>query len=331
MYTYIHLNIGQPYENAMNIKDLARIVKSYRERNGLSQGDLADRLSFTQATISRIESGKQLPRQHQLEKLLELIDQGNLPQEKLSVLKQEEELVFLENYAQLSKGEWNCFWVNRQLGSKGGDVLLVKELIKGSQLGIVIGDSVGHGKSAAYMSFALEFAYSTIASMMSPSLLTPEFFERALASGIVKTGASWRGEPSMSLIQIDLMSGVLSFINRGMPHPILLESDRPTLLSEKRASAFSLSDSTYSEGSTKKKIVNSNSVFFYTDGLLDLIEESELSSNMTKLNRLFRGDSRAIGRSLIRLLQKNSSNKKITDDVSFLILSRTKKGKANGA
>lgn len=314
----------------MNVKDLARIVKTYREKNSLSQGDLAARLSFTQATISRIESGKQLPRQHQLVKLLDLLNQGTLSQEKIQPLtKYDEELVFLENYSQFSKDEWNCFWVNRQLGPKGGDVLLVKELIKNSQLGIVIGDSVGHGKSAAYMSFALEFAYLTIASMMSPSLLTPEFFERALASGIVKTGTSWRGEPSMSILQIDLATGLLSFINRGMPHPILLESDKANLLSEKRASAFSLSESTYSEGATKKRLISSNSVFFYTDGLLDLIDESELSANMTKLNRLFRGDSRAIGRNLIRLLQKNGSNKKLTDDISFLILSRKKRGKLN--
>lgn len=50
----------------MQAKELAKILKDYRERNNLSQIDMAKRLDFTQATISRIEAGKQLPRKEQI-------------------------------------------------------------------------------------------------------------------------------------------------------------------------------------------------------------------------------------------------------------------------
>lgn len=310
----------------MTPKELAKIVKEYREKTGLSQGELANKLAFTQATISRIESAKQLPRASQLEKLLQLMGTPMRPPAKSDPTT--DNLIFQENYSQFLKGEWNCFWVNRQFGQVGGDVVLVKELEKNQQIGVLIGDSVGHGHTSAYMSFALEFAYSTIASMMSSALLSPSFFERALGMGIAKTGSSWRGEPSIELIQLDLRTSTLSMINRGMPYPILLESDKASHLTTHRAPAFSLEERTVSGGTLRQSLEPGQSVLFYTDGLLDLVQESELTVTMQRLNRLFRGDARALGRNLIRSFQKNPQTKKVTDDVSFLIVSRTRKAKS---
>jgi transcriptional regulator with XRE-family HTH domain len=318
-------------------EDLAKLVVGYRERNGLSQLELADRLGLTQATVSRIESGTQLPRKDRLEHLLNLIMHESLGPgvELINALKRDEqpnetELIFNENYTNFySKSDWSCFYVNRQLGPTGGDVILVKDLIKKSKVGILVADSVGHGQSAAYMAVALEFAYSTIASMMAPDILSPEFFERALGLGIAKTGSSWRGEPSIELIQLDLEKNTLSIVNRGMPYPLLMDSDRCHFLTDHRASAFGLKQYTRSEGTLDLKLEAGQSILFYTDGLLDLMEETSLSTVMQRQNRLFKGDARAIGRNLIRKIKQTHTEKDVPDDISFLILSRAKKGKSN--
>ncbi len=225
----------------MEPKDLAKMMKGYRERNGLTQGDLAKRLAFTQATISRIEAGIQNPRPAQIKKIAELVwtDHAQEMEENDASKSTDERgaVAFLENYANYAKSGWNSFKASRPHGSTGGDVVLVKELKKNSQLGVLVGDSVGHGATSTYMSFALEFAYNAIASALNPIMLSPEFFDKSLALGIVKTARAWRGEPSMIVLQVDMDGSFISLINRGMPYPILLDGDKSVyitrVLSEK--------------------------------------------------------------------------------------------------
>ncbi len=319
----------------MQAKDLAKILKDYRERNEISQIDMAKRLSFTQATISRIEAGKQLPRKAQIRKILDLV-LANSELMKAQFESNFEEvgsfsnkIVFNENYYAYHKSEWNCFMASRPHGSAtGGDVLLLRELKKHSQIGVLVGDSVGHGTSSAYMSFALEFAYTAIASMLNPMLLNPELFDKAIATGIVKTAKNWRGEPSMIILQLDMEKAQLSLVNRGMPHPILMDGEKANFITEKRASAFSLQNISSAKLSFDQKFEPAQSIFLYSDGLLDLIPENNLLQTMQKLNKVFKGDSRAIGRNLIRQMEKNSADKQF-DDVSFTIISRAIKRKKN--
>lgn len=311
-------------------KDLAQVLKDYRSRHGLSQGDLARRLDFTQATVSRIEAGKQVPREKQIRKILDLI----LPDSNSLVLglaqknatEEKAPIPFLEDYLTFARLEWNCFRASRPYDSAGGDVLLISELKRNSRVGILVGDSVGHGKSSSYMSFALEFAYDAIASVFNPQLLSPELFDRAMATAIVKTAKDWRGEPSMIILQLDLETSQVAFVNRGMPYPILLEGEKSTLITEKRAGAFSLQQIFSANLSFNQPLTPGQSIFLYSDGLLDLLPEDTLLPTMQKLNKVFKGDSRAIGRNLIRHIEKNQ-NKTISDDVSFLVISRAMKRK----
>lgn len=53
---------------------LGRVVASLRERRGMSQGELAQRVGITQSTLSRMERGQGQPDAFTLKKLAEALD-----------------------------------------------------------------------------------------------------------------------------------------------------------------------------------------------------------------------------------------------------------------
>ena len=130
----------------------------------------------------------------------------------------------------------------------------------------------------------------------------------------------------MIVLQVDMDGSFISLINRGMPYPILLDGDKSVYITEKRASAFSLENVTAAT-SVVQLLAPGQSIILYSDGLLDLVPENEILPIMQRLSRMFKGDSRAIGRNLIRYMEKTATQKEISDDVSFLIISKAKKGK----
>lgn len=325
------INIG-----IMLAQEIAKILINYRKRNNLSQSVLANQLGLTQATVSRIERGRQTPKPSHIERILGLIPEDVSKSSYLNKWQEDQnkqstslKKMFVADYEKYKSG-WNYFKASLPFGGKsGGDILVVKELQKQKHLGILIGDSVGHGLAASYMSFALEFGYTTIASAFTPSLLSPKLFDRLFAMAITETPGHWRGEPSIITLQIDLESSHVSFINRGMPYPIKISSSNPELLNEHRASAFGLKKITHA--STNSLFLESGeSLLLYSDGFLDLVPEKEITTIIQKLSRLFKGDSRAIGRNIIRHMESNIKERALTDDVSFLIISKAKKGRRHG-
>lgn len=319
----------------MQPKDLAKLLKDFRAKSGLSQGQVAEKLGITQANVSRIEAGIQQPRQAFINRIIELAQanpftQISIPLQLEQRSKDSDQLVFEEKHGAF-KSDWNYFQASRSFGQSGGDILLVKELEKNNKLGVLVGDSVGHGNNSAYMSFAIEFSYMSIASLLSPAVMTPDIFDKAIAAGVVKTANSWRGEPSMVILQVDLEKSHISFINRGMPYPVLIEDEGPRLMTKRREGAYALQKKdAVSAITVNEQLGQGQSIFLYSDGLLDLMAEDELISRIQKLNKLFKGDSRALGRNLIRFIKQISETKRISDDISFLILSRFKKGRQSG-
>jgi transcriptional regulator with XRE-family HTH domain len=317
----------------MEPKDLAKLIKEYRQKRGVSQVGLADAVGLTQATISRMEAGLQSPRpSHEETILLHIGDQplsaSVKPIDQLQSEHSEKNLVFIEHYINLAKNSWNCFWAERPQGSTtGGDLIVVKELIKGEKLGVLIADSVGHGPQSAYMAFALELTYHTLTSVLSPTFITTEFVDRSLAVGITTTGKSWKGEPSIGLMNISLKTGKFDLINRGLPYPMILTSDKVRQIIQGRASAYSL-DSVTSQSEQHSDLIDfGQTLIFFTDGFLDLINEEDFQNQLQKLNRLFKGDSKAIGKNIIRILQQSKNSRNAKDDISFLVLSKNKKVK----
>ena len=316
----------------MELKVLANTMQSFRKKFNMSQGELATHLGFTQATVSRIESAKQVPPPQQVKKILDFISATDINFQRpadFSDYRPRNDLTFVENYFPY-KYDWNCYKASLPYdgGGAGGDVVLVSDLKKNSLVGVLVGDSVGHGASVSYMSFALEFSYNSIVAMMNPFLMSPDLIDKSMARAIVKTSKNWKGEPSIITLQLDLEKSVISLINRGMPYPILLKSESGDFITE-RSSAFSLQQVT-SGLSVQHKLEQGQSLFLYSDGFLDLMPEHDLLNLIYKLSNKFKGDSRAIGRNIIRYIQKNSTGKEVTDDVSFLILSKAKRGKNNG-
>lgn len=321
----------------MEAKELAKLIKDYRQKKGISQSDLADAVGLTQATVSRMEAGIQKPRAAQEMTILDFIGSSlrgeatteiNLRPQPAKDVTISSNLMFVEHYSNLHKNTWNYFWAERpQDASTGGDLIAIKELDR-SSLSIMIADSVGHGSQSAYMSFALEMTFQTITSTASPHLVTPDYIDRSLAIGIANTGRSWRGEPSIGLINIDLQNGVIDIINRGLPYPLLLVGDKPREINQGRAAAYALNQISTPTKSHSDKIESGQSLLFFTDGLLDMIDIEDFRTQIAKLNRLFKGDSKAIGKNIIRLLQNSKVANSAKDDVSFFIISKNKKVRA---
>lgn len=338
--------------------NVADILKQYRALQKISQAELSERLGVTQATVSRVESGKQDVSRSTLEKIKKLVGKvlgSKIQEDEIGLdldqdLSESVEFDFSEapifgvdeSYRMLVRPEskvegallkegLNYSFTMYEVGGVGGDIVKVTpNTSRNSMKSIfILGDAVGHGWQSAYMSFALEFGYETLMSTYREEIISPVLLESALNSAILKTSNKWKGEPSLIMGTVNYGNSAVDFINRGMPHPILRRGSEVEYLRESRYKAIDLI-----ERSIQAKQVSSielnlgDSIMFYSDGLIDLIDEGDLLTDFKSASGLFKGDSKAISKSIQRSIEKYIKlEHHFADDVSFLIISKSKKRK----
>ena len=318
------------------VKNPAKILeelKKYRLSQKISQAHMAEKLQTTQATISRIESGKQRPSKETLEKIKELITSRE--QDTQGFNSEQIDDPYFTPKAQIKSSILdnegiNYSYVVFEAYGPGGDLCKIKSLSKRKESIFIVADAVGHGESAASMSFALEYGFETALSTLNEDIISLHLLDSVLSLALRNTQKKWKGEPSIIIGTIEHKTGNLSFLNSGLPYPIQKRvQNKSRYVNEKRYRALNLKTE-----KLEKKIENSisishgDAIIFYTDGVVDLLEENVLFTEFENASKLFKGDARAIAENLQRVIEYEISKKNIDiDDLSYMIISRKAKRK----
>ena len=320
------------------IKGPAKILeefKKYRSSQKISQADMAETLQTTQATISRIESGKHHPSKKTFEKIKELIT----PREQDTQGPHSEQIgdPYFTPKARIKSSTLGNEGINYshvvfEKYGPGGDLCKIKSFLKRKESIFIVADAVGHGESAAPMSFALEYGFETVLSTLNEDIISLHLLDSVLSLTLRNTQKKWKGEPGIIIGTIEHKTGNLSFLNSGLPYPIQKKvRNASKYMNEKRYRALNLkTEKLEKKIESSVRIFPGDSIIFYTDGVVDLLEQNVLLKEFEKASKLFKGDARAIAENLQRAIEYKMSKENIyIDDLSYMIISRKIKRKGS--
>ena len=309
-------------------KKLPEILKKYRESLGLSQKELAIELQTTQATISRIESGKQESiSKIILEKIEQCIFSSSRGRELMGKIITERDV---SNKKALSKAQIKSSRLGKQgisyshviFGEDCGDAWRLHSCKKSKKSFFMLADTVGHGKNSLYMSFALEYGFETIFHILQESMLELKTIDFVLSSAIVKTSTKWKGEPGLLIGSIDEETGHLEFISSGLPYPLHGKNKKIDFIKREVYKAISFQDGAVKREASALELSEGESIIFYSDGLLDIFDYKELRKKFEDASTLFKGDSSAIAKNLQGSIERSNAKEQDYDDISYVIISK---------
>ena len=313
------------------VKSLARIseeFKKYRLSQKISQAHMAERLQTTQATISRIESGMHHPSKKTLEKINELITPGE--QDIQDFNSDQIKGLYFNPKVQITSSTLDNKGINYshvvfETSVPGGDLCKIKSLSKRKESIFIVADAAGHGESAAPMSSALEYGFETVLSTLNEDIISLHLLDSVLSLALRNTQKKWNGDPGIIIGTIEHKTGNLSFLNSGLPYPIQKKGRNTSIyMKERRYRALNLKmEKLEKKIESNVNISPGDSIMFYTDGVVDLLEQNVLLTEFEKASKLFKGDARAIAENLQRAIEYKISNENIyIDDLSYMIISR---------
>ncbi len=309
----------------MDQNELLADLKKLRAILNLSQLELAQKLGVTQATVSRIESKKQSLTDEIAKKILQLVKK-EVSKNKQFVSQNVEiniadfnRIEFEESSGDLEK-RWNYYFATNKDFKENSDLIVIKNVNKFQKAPFLFGDMTGHGRDSAYMSFGIRFAFESMMGMFSQSVITTELINAFLGLGILRTKQFWKESPSLITGLISIEKNQIELTNQGMPYPIYFSEKGCSFIKHQRYPAIDINKG-ISNNVTPSiiTIAEGDSIIICTDGLFDVIPEDEIAKYIENTLSYFRGDSKAIGKNILRFITKN--NRKIKDDISFLILS----------
>lgn len=327
MYMYIHYVYTKKYTYIyiQRVKMNEYDIKKIRKYLQLTQKELASELKLTQATISRIESGKQLPSKETIIKLNQLISTQEKIHTEEPITKRDLYTIPIPllnlsgQYKEMGEG-LNSYYATNKIIEENGDLIILKDNKNRDYIPFIIADTVGHGKNAAFMSFAVRFAYEACQSIFNTASTNIDFFNTFLKEGLRSTKDYWPNSPSLINGVIYKSEHKIEFINEGMPFPLKFGKNETTFLKKREAAFISLNQKTYRTTREFIKLEKGESLIMFSDGLLDIFNEKDIVVFLDSM-KIFRGDSRAIGKNILKKINNKYNN--INDDISYLIISRS--------
>jgi len=306
------------------------IFKKARDKLGYSQADLASRLKVAQATVSRLERGLNVT-DKVFKAAFDVLSGGFSESDRQALLRVSYRPDMKVRAGTSRLINWS---VSTAVQSErwSGDVIAVAEL--GNRTAFMIADAAGEGDAARDMAAALEFGFYSVVSALPGDLFHPGsarmLFERAYRSTVKR----WAGPPSVTLGTIDDQSGIVGFINSGMPAPMLqrrgVRTAAPELISTGKTAALG-SDSTPVHMLPSQIEAQAGDAFlFYSDGFIEAYESTTrtpLIRAFSEAAKLLVGDSSAILSNLVDTLssRRNSSEIAIvSDDMSAMVIARNR-------
>lgn len=291
--------------------------KKIRETLRLSQVELAKRLNVTQATISRLESGKvEISPDifRKLNLLLEKSPTGNAFSPKSALAKYQ----FDEKFYSFKNG-WNAFFITSLNQEENSDLVIVNSLEHSVKASFLIGDMTGHGKNSAYMAFSIKFGFESLLGFIKPELINIETINSFIINGIRLTKNDWKNNPSLIMGLIDTEKSSIEFVNNGMPYPLIITSKTTKFYNQERSPAIDINTKEVAFNKIKVDFMKGDSLIFFSDGLLEIISEKQLLKYANEDLQYFKGDAKAIGKNILRAIKNGLGY--LRDDISFLVLS----------
>lgn len=283
---------------------IGKMLIKYRKENGLSQSDLAERLNLTQVTISRIENSLHRPSKKTKDKIYE---QLSLFHKKLDKYNLHENLQF-GNYS------WCDYFSFNYRGMDSGDRV---SIYKDDEKCIILHcDATGHGETSKIMANYLEVCFRGVVNALPKGLLpTPRILYNALRTVIKETKSFWRGNPSFRLIVLNKNHYLILSVASGMPKTFSLHREWTQKVSGTHDSNDGVS---YEETLLRK----GNGFFFsYSDGLEEICDiEKLINKHLSSYIKAFKKDMKAIGQKMLDVIYSSIREKKIKDDISFILI-----------
>lgn len=314
----------------MNQSVFSPLIRKFRLTSGLSQADVARLLGVRQATVSRIESGRMLPSPELAEKIKNLPMKGPVRRELPSPAK----LRVRQEMKTIKANGFSVTYIGLSLEEQSGDYCSVDQLTS-NKLSFVLADTVGHGINASGMSFAIEFGYKVVLSVINPSLIQASVLEAGIRGAISKTQKSWMGPPSLISGTFDVTSGLMEFVNSGQPIPYMFKDGNVREV-RPQANRVLTSMAGYWEPQIQDTLVEmiepGDAILLFSDGFAELVpylhkQQSDIKSRFLRAAKLLRGDSEAI---LMNVLNLSGTSHEVepdsfSDDATALLIARKRK------
>jgi serine phosphatase RsbU (regulator of sigma subunit) len=268
-------------------------------------------LGISQVQVSRIEKGEVRPAENIIAKIQKLI--------KKPLIEYSFKLTTDED-----KNWKYAFHVYPEKYS--GDSIVVDSKSLPDKSVIFHTDAVGSDVTAGSNALLIEICSQAAISNLEIGS-SPEAAYYRLNKMYKNIRTSIRGEPSLSMIFANQFFDKIEFVNGGMPSMLLCKQkeNKAQVLEEYRFPAVGLLPSKEYVSATSIKLEKSDVLFSFSDGFVEFFKmysNLPLEIFLATIANAYKGDSESIGNRLIKHMSDISKNRTISDDLSFIIISK---------
>ncbi len=301
---------------------LSKLLVDYRQSNGLSQAKVAEELGITQANVSRIESGDQLPSAKVASGIRRLILTSEAFNNDLVAPDRHTQKQWIEKDSKKGTNGINLSFVSMSPSESSGDVVEISKLAGGDEFLFLVGDAVGHGTEAGYMAFGIRFGFHMMLNVLRPEIVSPVLIESALETSVHSTSESWVGPPSVTIGKLNCLSGDVEIINAGNPSLFHFRSSDESIKAVDHKGVRSAIQPIRGAGKRDSKPIyvtleKGDSLLCCTDGMHEALGRGGIKNRFAHSAKIFKGQSE---RTLWDLMS-GVEDKNLDDDLTALIIS----------
>lgn len=308
---------------------IGKAIRTARDKQGWSQGELGRKIGTSQGTVSRLELGFQVTPEV-LRKTLDILKPEIVPSPELLVEKLGGNFYRKPTIDHTQMDIWGISYFKYSPKGASGDCIAFGNVGK-KKFSLMIGDAVGTGYFAERMAQALEFGFHAARHSASSAFFSADGLRITLEKSFQATKSMWEGPPSVAFVVADDTKGFLDLLNCGMPTPLVFSRKA----ADTKWAYYNQDSQLAALGSGKNPVVAKPNVFesqpgdaflFYSDGFKEGFErlgEGKLTARFNEAARLLIGDSKGI---LLNLIEQSGDKRKLLnaaeDDMCVLVICR---------
>jgi len=178
------------------------------------------------------------------------------------------------------KGLINLHGVYTPLNEVGGDIFNVN-VVRPDLLRIFLADATGHGVQAALVTMTIVSLYESLKNSEEP----PDELLLALNQSFMKSYRSLNAFFTAGILDIDLITGKVTYAGGGHPYPLLVNENGESELLKSRGSLLGVRDS-YNCTRIETTMSRETSLYFFTDGAFEEFNSAREEFGIERLERI---------------------------------------------
>jgi transcriptional regulator with XRE-family HTH domain len=290
---------------------LGKELNDFRSRNKLSQTEIGKELGISQIQVSRIERGEAHLASNLVSKIQKLL--------KKPIIEYHFETKVVEDKM------WRyAYHVYPEKFS--GDSVIIESKSLADKTVIFHSDAVGNDVTAGLSAEIINLSAQAVISMLNIGCSSESIYYKfnRMLKGMK---SKFRGDPSINIMLASQNFPKIEFINGGMPDIYLYRQKESNLdkLSNQRSPAVGLLPSKEFVCSMSVNLQKGDALFSFSDGFIDFFKEQSstpLDLFLVTIVSAYKGEAQSIGNRLAKHLTDSAKNRTISDDLSFLTISR---------